>query len=66
MKHKVVIVESQTATDMTVGGTVYFDSEAEARQWVASHNSANTSQAYVVHVSDSYSMTDHKQKGTVA
>jgi antirestriction protein len=57
MKYKVVIVNEQRETDMTVGGTVYFDSEALARDFIKSHNETNTSRAYMVHMSETYTMT---------
>jgi hypothetical protein len=56
LKTKVVIVENQTDTDMTIVGTRYFDSDSEARAFVADHNAHNHSRAYVVHVSQSYTV----------
>ena len=56
MKYKVVIVDKQNDTDMTVGGTVYFDSEAQARDFIKGHNETNASRAYLVHVSEKYTM----------
>jgi hypothetical protein len=58
MKYKVVIVEQQNSTDMLIGGTVYFATEAQARDFVAEHNGSNSSRAYVVTVSSRYSVTD--------
>ena len=66
MKHKVVIVDSQSDTDMTIGGTVYFDTEQQARDYVVSHNVANRSRAYSVHVSNAYTMTEGTPKSGVA
>jgi hypothetical protein len=57
LKTKVVIVENQTDTDMTIVGTRYFDSNNQARAFVTDHNAHNHSRAYVVHVSDQYTVT---------
>lgn len=64
MSSKVVIVERQTDTDLTVGGTVFFASEGEARDWVKNHNATNTnSRAYCVQVSANYSIKDNVSQG---
>jgi hypothetical protein len=57
MKYKIVIVDEQSNTDMTIGGTVYFDSESQARDFIKSHNETNASRAYLVHVSEKYTIT---------
>ena len=57
MKYKIVIVDEQSNTDMTIGGTVYFDSEGQARDFIKSHNETNVSRAYLVHVSEKYTIT---------
>ena len=57
-KIKVVIVESQTDTDMVIAGTRYFDTEQLARNFVLEHNANSASCAYVVHVSPTYNIVD--------
>ena len=59
MKHKVVIVENQTVTEMTVKGTVYFATEQLARDYVTDHNATQPSHAYMVHISPQYTVTDN-------
>ena len=59
MKHKVVIVENQTDTEMTVSGTVYFATEQLARDYVTDHNETRSSHAYLVHSSPQYTITDN-------
>ena len=58
MKYKVVIVEKQNLTDMTVSGTVYFETEACAREFVAKHNATEVSRAYVVTVAANYQVIE--------
>jgi glycosyltransferase involved in cell wall biosynthesis len=58
-KYKVVIVENQTDTEMTVGGTVYFATEQLARNYVTDHNATRLSHAYLVHSSPQYTVTDN-------
>jgi len=59
MKYKVVIVEHQTDTEMTVGGTVYFATEQLARDYITDHNATRPSHAYLVHISPQYTVTDN-------
>ncbi len=59
MKHKVVIVETQSDTEMTVKGTVYFATEQLARDYVLHHNATQPSHAYMVHISPQYTVTDN-------
>ena len=59
MKYKIVIVEDQSDTEMTVGGTVYFATEQLARDYVTNHNATQLSCAYLVHVSPKYTTTDN-------
>jgi hypothetical protein len=56
-KIKVVIVESQSGTDMVIAGTQYFADEKQARNFVLEYNARNVGQAYVVHVSSAYRVT---------
>jgi hypothetical protein len=59
MKYKIVIVETQTSTEMTVAGTVYFKTELEAKDFIIDHNVKNTSKAYLVNVSPNYHVIDN-------
>jgi hypothetical protein len=59
MKYKVVIIENQSDTEMTVGGTVYFATEQLARDYISNHNATQSSHAYLVHVSPQYTATDN-------
>jgi hypothetical protein len=59
MKYKIVIVEDQSDTEMTVSGTVYFATEQLARDYVINHNATQLSCAYLVHVSPKYTTTDN-------
>jgi hypothetical protein len=59
MKYKIVIVEMQTSTEMTVAGTVYFRTELEAKDFIIGHNVKNISQAYLVKVSPNYRVIDN-------
>jgi hypothetical protein len=59
MKYKIVIVENQSDTEMTVGDTVYFATEQLARDYVAHHNATRPSHAYMVHNSPQYTVTDN-------
>ena len=59
MKYKIVIVETQEDTEMTVAGTVYFRSELEAKHFIVEHNVKNTSKAYLVNVNPNYYVIDN-------
>jgi len=59
MKYKIVIVEDQSDTEMTVGGTVYFATEQLALDYVTNHNATQLSCAYLVHNSPQYTVTDN-------